>query len=67
MTEFSKALFMDADTMVVNNIDHLLLEPELSAPWTPFGCRCEPEFLPHYSDYFTLSSGFFVFQPNTSV
>lgn len=58
-----KVVFLDADTLIVQNIDHLFNLPELSAPYTPANCQCNVEF--HTNPvYFTISSGFFVCEPS---
>jgi alpha-N-acetylglucosamine transferase len=33
MTEFKKIIYMDTDTLVLKNVDHLALEPT-------FTCKC---------------------------
>lgn len=63
MIQFTKVLFLDADTLIVQNIDHLLLEDELTAPYTPTNCQCNRDFR-QTPEYFTISSGFFVCVPS---
>jgi len=63
LDQFEKVLFLDADTLIVQNIDHLLNEPELTAPYTPTNCQCNADFS-RSPQYFTLSSGFFVCNPS---
>jgi alpha-N-acetylglucosamine transferase len=66
LIQFDKVLFLDADTLIVQNVDHLLNLPELSAPHTPRNCYChgpDIEFENH-PEYFTISSGFFVADPS---
>lgn len=63
LTQFEKVLFMDADTLVVQNIDHLFNEPELSAPPTPKNCQADQDFA-LYPNYYTISSGFFICVPS---
>eukprot|EP00276_Gloeochaete_wittrockiana_P019197 CAMPEP_0184341890 /NCGR_PEP_ID=MMETSP1089-20130417/10493_1 /TAXON_ID=38269 ORGANISM="Gloeochaete wittrockiana, Strain SAG46.84" /NCGR_SAMPLE_ID=MMETSP1089 /ASSEMBLY_ACC=CAM_ASM_000445 /LENGTH=288 /DNA_ID=CAMNT_0026670433 /DNA_START=27 /DNA_END=893 /DNA_ORIENTATION=- len=65
MTEYTKIMWMDSDTLVVDNIDHLFNEPELTAPHTPSHCGCGPEWVKG-SPYHTVSSGFFVSEPSTA-
>lgn len=61
--QFDKVVFLDADTLIVQNIDHLFNHPELTAPYTPANCQCNVEF--HTNPvYFTISSGFFVCEPS---
>ena len=50
--------------MIVQNIDHLLMEPELTAPLTTRSCRCLSPSFDKDLDYNTVSSGFFVCQPS---
>lgn len=63
LIQFDKVLFLDADTLIVQNVDHLLNHPELTAPYTPTNCQCNAEY---HKDpvYFTISSGFFVCEPS---
>ena len=63
LTQFEKILFLDADTLVVQNIDHLLMEPELTSSVTPKLCDCKVDYdkFPHRV---TLGSGFFVCEPS---
>ena len=63
LTRFDKVLFLDADTLMVQNIDHLFNESELTAPYTPTNCQCHADF--HNNPiYFTISSGFFLCKPS---
>eukprot|EP01095_Lingulamoeba_sp_RSL-Kostka_P016272 TRINITY_DN790_c0_g2_i1.p1 TRINITY_DN790_c0_g2~~TRINITY_DN790_c0_g2_i1.p1 ORF type:complete len:424 (-),score=87.22 TRINITY_DN790_c0_g2_i1:463-1656(-) len=66
-TQFDKFLFLDADVIPVNNLDHLLNEPELTAPWN--FCHCvtddQIEYLKNNDPYhLTINSGFFVGDPS---
>ena len=63
LTEYEKILFLDADTLILQNLDHLLKEPELSAPYTPANCACNHDFQTD-PQFFTISSGFFVLEPS---
>lgn len=64
LVEFEKVLFLDADTLIVQNIDHLLNLEELSAPFTPKNCACNHDFV-NNPEYFAISSGFFVCAPSS--
>lgn len=50
---------------MVQNIDHLFNEDELTAPYTPKSCNCLPEF-DRSPSQFTISSGFFILKPDIS-
>ena len=63
LVEFEKVVFLDADTLIVQNIDHLFNLPELTAPYTPTNCQCHADFV-KTPQYFTISSGFFVCKPS---
>ena len=39
MTEFRKILFIDADVLVLRNIDHVMLEPDFTAAFTTECCN----------------------------
>jgi hypothetical protein len=39
MTEFRKILFIDADVMVLRNVDHVMLEPDFTAAFTTECCN----------------------------
>lgn len=63
LTQFEKVLFLDADTIIVQNVDHLFNYDELTAPYTPTNCQCHTNF--HTNPvYFTISSGFFICKPS---
>ena len=64
LTEYDKVLYLDADTLITQNLDHLFLKNELTAPYTPRNCRCEYSFVAS-PEHFTISSGFFLCEPST--
>lgn len=39
MTEFRKILFIDADVLVLRNVDHIMLEPDFTAAFTTECCN----------------------------
>lgn len=57
MTEFDKIVFLDADTVVVKNIDRLFLYPAFSAA---------PNLYQSTADFNRINSGVFVAQPSLS-
>jgi hypothetical protein len=59
LTQFRKVIFMDSDTLVLKNIDHLMREPYFSAPAT-FSChnRISPP---------RISGGFWVLEPSLKI
>ena len=59
MTEFKKVIYMDADTLVLRNIDHLALEPSFTAAWTHACCGANDA--PH------VSGGLWVLEPDRRV
>jgi len=63
LTDYEKILFLDADTLIVQNIDHLFNYDELTAPYTPTNCQCHADFAKN-PVYFTISSGFFILKPS---
>jgi len=63
LTQFEKVLFLDADTLIVQNIDHLFMRPELTAPITPRGCNCRTDYV-NGPEFFSVSSGFFICEPS---
>ena len=63
MVDYDKILFLDADTLIVRNLDHLMFEDELTAPYTPLSCNCHTNIIDN-PDHFTVSSGFFICEPS---
>jgi len=64
-TEYEKVLFLDADTLMVQNIGHLFNYDEFTAPYTPTNCQCHAKYETQ-PFYFTISSGFFICEPSDS-
>ena len=59
MTEFKKIIYMDTDTLVLKNIDHLALEPTFTSAWTHSCCNM--------NDLPRISGGLWVLDPDIRV
>jgi alpha-N-acetylglucosamine transferase len=55
LDQFEKIIFLDADTLVIQNIDHLFGYPEFSAA---------PNLYESLADFHRMNAGVFVAQPN---
>jgi hypothetical protein len=71
LTQFDSVLFSDADTIFVQNIDHVLEFPELSSPYSPGNCACNDHqglpgrhLFPEPVNYYAIGSGMFVAKPS---
>ena len=58
MTEFRKILFIDADVLIMRNIDHVLLEPDFTAAFTTECCNAGARG--------KLGGGMWVFEPSAA-
>lgn len=58
MTEFRKILFIDADVLIMQNIDHVLLEPDFTAAFTTECCNAGARG--------KLGGGMWVFEPSAA-
>lgn len=69
LTEFDKVVYLDADMLILKNIDYLFQYPHGSAV-IDLGNLVNPKLTPGYSDSYyewvqQFNSGLFVFKPNT--
>lgn len=56
MTEFRKLLYLDSDVLILQNIDHLMVQPEFTAAYTNDCCNRAASY--------KISGGMWVFQPS---
>ena len=59
MTQYKKLLWMDSDTLILKNIDHLFLKPMLTAAFTYACCNANGPAIP--------SGGLWVVEPSVQV
>ena len=59
MTEFKKIVYMDTDTLVFKNMDHLALEPTFTSAFTYSCCN--------RNDAARISGGLWILEPDRRV
>lgn len=71
LSQFDKILYVDPTSIVIHNIDHLLLEPDFTAAPAPIGCSSgcltATENLNSQRRKFVPSSGLFVLKPSLDI